>query len=395
VTNEELLRKAVITTDALAAAGKLNPEQADKFIDFVLDETALKGSVRTIRVKTDWEINKIGVGARVAMPAAEAKDPGLRRGITTSKVTLNAKEVIVPFEIGDSFLEENIEGEPSAEHIVRLMATKAANELEELGILGDALGVAALESDLIEGGDAVRHVRDSYLALFDGYARLADGGSIFNAAGANIGLSIFGGMLRAMPTKFRKDPRRLRYLVSPDLEQLWRERVSTRGTALGDQAVQGDSRIKAFGVEMVPLPLLPFRPRVVEHVVLNGLVAATLRYQNLANAVVHLATLGNVPTAPYTAGVDYTLDAAAGTIVRIGGGGIADGATVKVTYDSPPIAILTHFENLLLAIGRDIRIEKDRDIFRRVNQYAITIKVGVGVEEAAAIVKARNLGTGI
>jgi hypothetical protein len=47
-----------------------------------------------------------------------------------------------------------------------------------------------------------------------------------------------------------------------------------------------------------------------------------------------------------------------------------------------------------VGIGRDIRIEKDRDIFKGVNQYAITAKVSVQFEELTAIVKVRNIGLG-
>lgn len=42
ISNEALVEKAVIVADDLASAGKLNPAQADKFIDYVVDETILK-----------------------------------------------------------------------------------------------------------------------------------------------------------------------------------------------------------------------------------------------------------------------------------------------------------------------------------------------------------------
>jgi hypothetical protein len=98
---------------------------------------------------------------------------------------------------------------------------------------------------------------------------------------------------------------------------------------------------------------------------------------------------------PYIDATDYDMDLAAGTIARDAAGAIADGATVKVTYKAPPQIILTHQNNFIVGIGRDIRIEKDRDIYKGVNQYAITAKVDVQFEELTAIVKAKNLGTGV
>lgn len=50
-------------------------------------------------------------------------------------------------------------------------------------------------------------------------------------------------------------------------------------------------------------------------------------------------------------------------------------------------------DNLITAIGRDIRIEKDRDIFARLNQWAITTKVDAQFEEVDAVVKAYNIGS--
>jgi hypothetical protein len=49
-------------------------------------------------------------------------------------------------------------------------------------------------------------------------------------------------------------------------------------------------------------------------------------------------------------------------------------------------------ENFIVGIGRDIRIEKDRDIYKRTNQYAISAAISVQIEEASAIVKAYNIG---
>jgi len=73
IRNEELVQKALITTDALASQGKLNPAQADKFIDYVIDITGLKNNARVVRFRNEeMLIEKIGVGRRVAVPAVEA-----------------------------------------------------------------------------------------------------------------------------------------------------------------------------------------------------------------------------------------------------------------------------------------------------------------------------------
>jgi len=303
----------------------------------------------------------------------------------------------VPFEIGDTFREINVEGEAVEEHIIKMMATQLAIDMESLYIEGDTLGRADLESNLIEGGSATQVIRDSYLAMFAGWLRLSDGGSshIVDALNQNIGSNLFSRAINAMPAKFKRNRADLRFFTSLDLEQNYRERVSTRATAAGDTALGATQPLTPFGTPLLPYPLYPFQYREVEHVTLvNAATPAALRRRPVASVVVTLATLGSTPTTPFIETTDYTVDYAAGTVTKVGAA-IPDGTLVKVTYAANPTVLLTHMNNLIIGIGRDIRIEKDRDIFRRTNQYAITVKVAVEVEETDAMVKLVNIGVGV
>lgn len=401
LSNEHLIRvlveKGVITSADLAAGGKLNPKQADKFIDYVVDVTGLKNMARIVRFRNEqMDIDKIGVGNRVTVPAAEARDPAVRRGITRTKVTLQPVEVMTPFEISDTFAEVNLEGENVKDHIVQMMARQTGNDIEELAITGDVLGEAKLESDLIAGGSTTHYVKDAFLALFSGWLRQADGGNLVNLGGASVSANIFSQMINAMPIKFRRRRDRLKFLVSPDLEQLFRERISSRATKMGDDALNGEENMKPFGIELVPVPLLPLNPPVVEHVTLTGTTPVSLRYANIVegSVVVTTSTLGNTPEVAYIEDTDYSIDEATGVITRIGGS-ISSGQVVKVTYAAPPQIILTHMDNLIFAIGRDIRIEKDRDIFARLDQWAITTKIDAEFEELTAVVKGYNISSSL
>lgn len=397
ITNEELVQKAITAADDLATNGKLNAAQANRFIDYVVDETVLSNNARVVRFRNeDLDIDKIGVGSRVAVAKAEAKDPGVRRGITTSKVTLTPSEIMVPFEISDNFRELNIEGDMVEDHIVQMMARQLANDLELLYINGNKLGPAITEEEFLGAGSSTDHVKDTYLALQDGWSLNADSANIVDAAGQNIGHNIFSRALTALPTKFRRNKSGLRWFVSPDLAQKYLEKLTTRATQAGDSAVRGQG-VNPFGIPLVEVPLWEFQPPITEHITLTGTTAVALKNTNVTNVVVTVSTLGNTPTAPYVegSGNDYILDAAAGTIARDAGGSIGSPETVKVTYNAGPQLILTHMNNFIVGIGRDVRIEKDRDIFKTVNQYAITAKVAVQFEELTAIVKVKNIGTGV
>jgi hypothetical protein len=396
MSNEELIQKAstIISTD-LAGGGKLNPVQSDRFIDYVVDETVLKEHARVVKFRPEqMEIDKIGVGRRVAFPKAEATDPGIRRGITTGKVVLQPREVCVPFELSDIIKEINIEGDNLEDTIVKLMARQFANDLEELYILGDTTGPAIIEDEYKGSGSTTQYVKDGYLALQDGWQRLADGANLVDAEGANIGLSIFSAMLRAMPTKFRRDKSRLRFYMSPDLAQLYLEKLATRATMIGDEAVKG-SPARPFGVPIVEVPLWDLTPKVVEHLTLTATDVIPMRYAPVQDVVVLPDTLADTATTPFVEDTDYSIDYTNGTITRIGTGAIGAGDTVKVTYNANPQILLTHQMNWIVGIGRDIRIERDRNIYKGVNEYNITAKVSVEFEELTAIVKAKNVGQAI
>jgi hypothetical protein len=362
----------------------------------VIDETALKSNARVIRIgKGDkWRVNKIGVGARNAVPAVAGVDPGVRRGISTSTVELETAEIMVPFDIGDGFLERNIEGMSARDHIVRMMATAFSNDSEELWLLGDTNGHARIESDLFPGGSDTGYIKDDYIALFNGLLRLADSGQSVDAEDENFSVSICRQAITAMPTKYRRNRNDLRLYTPVDILEIWRERLSTRATAMGDQATSGSNPApRPFGLPPAELALLPFQPMNVEHVTLDDEDVNNLRYAPIQNVVVTPDTLANKPTTAYVAATDYTIDLTNGTIARIDTGNIGNGDTVKVTYESNPQLIVTHRQNIIIAISRDVRIERDRNIHRRVSEFVITAKIAIGIENDEALVKIKNVGT--
>lgn len=398
-SNEELVQKAVITADALASQGKLNPVQADKFLDYVIDETVMRDNVRIIKFKGESLIvDKIGLGQRAAVPAQEAVDPSVRRGVNTSKITLLPKEIMTPWEIGDTFREINVELEKIDDHIAQMMARQTANDVEESSINGDLLGPAILQSEYLDGGDNTKYVKDGLHALYDGWYRLGDSGHVKSMDGANIGSSTFFQMIRELPTKWRRNLGDLRWFLSSDLLNIYMEKLSTRGTALGDKVIeQGSDGQLIAGVKPVAVPLFDLYPKVVEHITLGTSATVSLRYAPIATSpapVVTDQTLAQIPVTPYVEDTDYSINYTAGTITNLDVGIGAD-APLKVTYHAYPQILLTHKNNLVVGLSRDVRIEKDRDIFRRVNQYAITMKVDVQCEETDAIAKAINVGPGV
>lgn len=390
------MQKAIITTTNLANGGLLNPRQAQKFVEYVFDETVLRQSgVRTVSFRNDqMQIDKIDTFKRAAVAKTEGVDPGVRRGISTSKVTLEPKEVMVPIEITEDFLRENIEGKTAEDTILRIFARKLANDLEQLWIHGDPLGYGVIQEDILENGSSTQAVNDSFLALNTGMVRQSDSGNIVDALDSADLQEIMTNMIKKYPTKFRRNKAMLRWMLSSNIGVNYIHNLQARDTLLGDQAVAGIlSNFKPKGIPMLDMPLFDDRPPVVEHVTLSGTTPVALRYKPViaSEFIVTPDTLASTPVTPFVDTTDYVIDEVNGTIARNGAGAIGDGATVKVTYKSPAQMILTWPSNIIIALGQNIKIKSDEDIFKDVMQFAITVKVDTKFEELDGVVKAINI----
>jgi len=398
LSNEELamIQKAITAANVLVSAGKLNPVQASKFLDYVIDTTVMKNNVRIVRFRNEkMEINKLDIGNRVMFPGTEYQAPQERQGVTSSKLELQPKEVVCAFDITDTFKNQNIEGDNAADHIMRMFATGWGNNMEETAINGDVVGPAGLENDVWGSGSTTQYVLDSLLALFDGWWRKADGAHLVNMNGANVGISVFRKMLTAMPAKFKKQRRNLRWLVSDELADVYIEKVSTRQTAKGDRAAEGEEQ-SPLGIPMVRIPGLPFNPKIVQHVALPNDTAVALRYKPIVSAseVVTPSTLDRTPVTPYVEGTAYDMDYVNGTITNPSGDAtIGDGDTVKITYEAAPQIILTHWQNFILAFGMDdLKVERQRNIHKRADEYVMSGRFDQLIENLDACVKGYNLG---
>jgi hypothetical protein len=204
-------------------------------------------------------------------------------------------------------------------------------------------------------------------------------------------------MIVEMPSKFKRNKRNLKFFCSDTTEQLFRNNLASRATGLGDSAATSEINLMPFGVELVPLALLPQTPLVTEHVTLSGTTAVGLKNKNIVagSEFVVLQSVNQnprTPVSPFVNGVDYALNNAAGTLARIGAGAIPDPSDVKISYLAESQIFLTEYRNLILGIGRDIRMERDRNIFASTTEFAITTRVAVEVEETDAVVLGINIG---
>jgi hypothetical protein len=222
----------------------------------MFDATVIGKVARTVRMRADTtEIDRIGVGTKLMKLAAEAENTGSNAAVQFSKISLTTKKLRLDWELSTESLEDNIEGADLEDHIARLMATQAGNDLEDVVLNGDTT-----KSD------------DNLYKAFDGVVKLAKAnGHVVAGAGAAVSRDIFNKALKAMPRKYKQRRPDLRFLSGSNLIQDYLYSTSgaiqnvnpqdiassiIRGETAGLGGPAGFVAPFAFGIPIVEVPLL-------------------------------------------------------------------------------------------------------------------------------------------
>jgi len=139
-TNQELLnkknfQKALIMMPTIILAA----QEADRFIDYVYDQSVLKNNARQVKMqKASVNIRAIGLGTgRILHPGSTFSSSDYKTSLTHNLITLTAKEVRGCIVIPDDDIQDNIEGDAFVDHIMKMVTKKIANELDEAYWIGD------------------------------------------------------------------------------------------------------------------------------------------------------------------------------------------------------------------------------------------------------------------
>lgn len=402
MTQQELLLKTAITTADIAVAGKLTPAQADKYLDYVFDQTRTQNVVTTKKFRNDemyFEI--IDNFQRVSVAYEEATDPLYRSGVSHTRIPIKPEIVIATGKISDDYILENLEGQTVIDVVLMQLAKRFKNNLEELYLTGNKLGYARRESEIRQGGSPTDIRLDNFLAISNGWFTQGVAGEVYDALGNTDLVNVLVNMFRLMPNEFKTPRERLCWMLDPTTWAAYEYLLTLRGNGalgmLGQQSLEGNlGQHNPFSIKPMELPLLPQFPLNVEHVQLTGTTPVQLEHFNIqaGSGIVAPTTLGATPiAAPFTegAGADYVIDYVNGTIARTGTSTIGDGDTVKFTYRTPPQIMLTDPKNLLLGIGYDITVERDRNVYELTNEFVMHTKVDVNVAQPRQIVMGHNV----
>ena len=264
--SNDLLQKVIDTTNLGSDAtttntnghGLLYPDQANRFIDYMWDATILAKSARTIRMRSNTtEIDKVAVGERVMRVATENAPQNYvsgytNTGATFSKVSLTTTKLRLDWELSSESLEDNLEGSDLEDHIARLMATQAGNDVEDVLINGDT--------------DSA----DGLLQAFNGFRKKANaGGRVVDAAGSGLDNAEFNAALKALPRKYKQRRNQLRFFAGSNLVQDYLYNLTNvssspfdiasgviRGNVAANEGGPGSVTPFAFGIPVVNVPLM-------------------------------------------------------------------------------------------------------------------------------------------
>lgn len=235
-----------IDSSLFSSGGKLNPDQADAFIDFLIEKQTTLSRISVRRMMSpQGHTDELTVAARKIRLATEATAPSVANAVGTRRRTLTTVEVIWAEDITLTFLEDNIEKRGAETHIARLLATQFGNDLNDLGWNGDtAAGVGPDQAFL--------QVNDGWIKLFGADADVND----FDATGATAVSAVLKGMHKLLPVEF-KGRTDLAYFVPVGTAEEYANEVSKRETGLGDGVlVNGFPALRYFGRPVIPEPHL-------------------------------------------------------------------------------------------------------------------------------------------
>ena len=267
----------------------LTEEEADTFLDYVFDETAMVKYARVVRMqKPQKNIRAIGFGSgRFLYPGDAFNESKYKKEWSHNKIQLSVEKARGCVVIFDDDLEDirGIETEASwKQKIMKMIAAKIGNELEEVAYISNT-GTSPnnfANDDLRGRFMGWRYqIANSTTAGSTYYNNAVPGGAyIMNAcdggtSGSDFDLSgkiaehdtnapydwefKYHRALKNMPAKYkmRNGLAGMRFLNSDLVSMDYLEALSGRSTALGDAIFTGQAPLAYGKVPIVDCPLMP------------------------------------------------------------------------------------------------------------------------------------------
>lgn len=248
-------RKAIMTTSDLSSAGGITSEDATRFIDLVVDESALLQNIRVHRTSDpSGDISKLNVTGPITRLATEGTATTTTHKPTATSVAYATKKTVSALDISGEVQEDNIEKDQGRNTILNAMTKQIANDMERLGLEGDTTTQGSDDEAML-------------LKANDGFLKLTASGTgshLVDAGATRPTMLLLKAMMRALPTKYRRDLTALRWIISSNCALDIAEEIaginpvySAQIGALSDNTKQNGLIPTLFGVRPLIVPLMP------------------------------------------------------------------------------------------------------------------------------------------
>lgn len=427
ITNKALLNKQNFMKAMKALPDiTLLPEEADKFIDYVVDESFWKNNARIVKMeKVEKNLRYLGfkAGTRFLKPANKFASTDYLKEFAEGKVTLHAQKVRGAVVVYDDDLEEGIEGQAFADHLMKIIAKKVANEIDEAAYCShDGFADTDIRS-LWKGFRYKLLVEQAKTGTFPKAATLLDASNTL--AGHENDFTVpgkiaervkvdttytgdwefkFAKMLAVMPSKYKLvGLKNLRFFCNDIIPNDYAEALANRATILGDKALLGETDLPYRTVPIASVPLMPVTYEVVEGT-LNGKedydVTGTLH--NIIAVTASTFDIAGDFTAEFTAGLKIIVSGSAKnngvyTVVSAAYADTTTTITVSETVDTTTAdgklggnvcgdVILTPKSNFIIGIQKELTLESKRAPEDQAQYVFYNLKIDIAVENPEAAV---------
>lgn len=214
MSKKQQLEKAFDSATMTGKLVDLNEEQATEFLSLIEDESAFLKKIRKhVTKKPTGTIGKITLDGNFLKPWAYNAQLGTDKEFGSATVEYATKLVRGQFMIYDSEIRNNIEGEGLETTMLGLVASKVANDYEEMALYGRKRANPVSVREMIDG------------ILW----RAEENGTVVDANSASfsdryVDRSKFRTLLKNMDPKFRKNAE---FFVSPDVMMDYEDLYST------------------------------------------------------------------------------------------------------------------------------------------------------------------------
>jgi len=229
----------------------LNRQQANRFIDLVVNESVLVKRSRVSRVNNNkGEINKLDLGS-IVTEGASATSNASTRTPTERVVTYDTEKYRSAFDLKTDFMEDNIEGQGIRDTLLNMFSKRIAIDTELAAIEGDAsLATGDSQSD-----------ENNLLGVNDGWRQILQdnvpAAQQIDASGTAASKRLYYDMKRQIPSRYRAARPNYVWIVGSGIFDKWMLDWSARETSGGDAALSNGTVPGPWGIPLLEVPLMP------------------------------------------------------------------------------------------------------------------------------------------